>query len=52
MTQPATPETVRGTARDLVDGIYKLDKRLLLVLNVSRTVHLGSVDPTIPNGGR
>ncbi|MBL9201901.1 MAG: chemotaxis protein CheW [Opitutaceae bacterium] len=32
------PETLKGVARDLVDGIYKLEGRLLLVLNLEKTL--------------
>jgi purine-binding chemotaxis protein CheW len=38
-----TPETVQGVARDLVSGVYKLDGRLLLVLDVERALQLPSV---------
>ncbi|HXU81570.1 MAG TPA: chemotaxis protein CheW [Polyangia bacterium] len=34
------PETVTGVARQLVRGIHKLDQRLLLVLDIDRTVDL------------
>lgn len=34
------PETLRGPARDLLRGAYKLDQRLLLVLDTDRTVSL------------
>ena len=34
------PETLRGAARDLIRGAYKLDGRLLLVLDIARTVSL------------
>ena len=37
--EPA-PETVTGVARHLVRGIHKLDQRLLLILDVDRTVDL------------
>lgn len=47
-----TPDTLRGVARDLVDGIYKLDSRLLLVLNVGRTVTIGHVESALQTGGR
>jgi len=33
------PDTVRGRARDLVSGVYKLDGRLLLVLDVQQAVN-------------
>lgn len=36
----APPETMLGGARDLILGAYKLDDRLLLVLDVHRTVEL------------
>ncbi len=47
-----TPDTVRGVARDLVDGIYKLDARLLLVLNVGRAVTIAHVESPLQAGGR
>jgi purine-binding chemotaxis protein CheW len=34
------PETFTGTARDLTTGVYKLDGRLLLILDPDRTVDL------------
>jgi purine-binding chemotaxis protein CheW len=34
------PETLRGTARDLIRGAYKLPDRLLLILDIERTVSL------------
>lgn len=34
------PETLRGTARELIQGAYKLDGRLLLILDIARTVSL------------
>jgi len=34
------PETLRGTARELILGAYKLKDRLLLVLDTERTVTL------------
>jgi purine-binding chemotaxis protein CheW len=33
------PETLRGPARDLIRGAYKLDGRLLLILDTERAVH-------------
>jgi purine-binding chemotaxis protein CheW len=41
------PETLRGTARDLIRGAYKLDGRLLLVLDTARAVNLadGRAEP-------
>ena len=34
------PETLRGVTRDLITGVYKLKKRLLLILDTERTVSL------------
>ncbi|MCU0878389.1 MAG: chemotaxis protein CheW [Pirellulaceae bacterium] len=34
------PETLQGTARNLVQGAYKLDNRLLLVLNTEAGVQV------------
>ena len=34
------PETLRGTARELIRGAYKLNDRLLLILDTERTVRL------------
>jgi purine-binding chemotaxis protein CheW len=34
------PETLRGTARELIRGAYKLPDRLLLILDTERTVCL------------
>jgi purine-binding chemotaxis protein CheW len=36
----AAPETLRGVARELIQGVYKLKERLLLVLDTERTVNL------------
>lgn len=35
------PETLRGAARELVRGAYKLEGQLLLILDTERTVNLG-----------
>jgi len=32
------PETLRGIARELIRGVYKLNDRLLLILDTERTV--------------
>lgn len=40
----APPETVHGPSRDLITGVCKLDKRLLLVLDVRKTLAL---DPAL-----
>ena len=34
------PETMRGAARELIHGVYKLKERLLLVLDTERAVSL------------
>jgi purine-binding chemotaxis protein CheW len=40
------PETLKGTARELVRGAYKLTDRLLLILDAERTVNVaGQADP-------
>jgi purine-binding chemotaxis protein CheW len=36
----AAPETLEGVARELIRGAYKLDGRLLLVLDIDRAVAL------------
>jgi purine-binding chemotaxis protein CheW len=36
------PETLRGAARELVRGAYKLPERLLLILDTDRAVELNS----------
>lgn len=36
------PETLRGIARELVTGVYKLKERLLLVLDTEKTVNLAT----------
>lgn len=35
-----SPETVRGAARELIQGVYKLKDRLLLILDTEKTVNL------------
>jgi purine-binding chemotaxis protein CheW len=37
------PETLKGVARELVQGVYKLKERLLLILDTEKTVSLTSV---------
>jgi purine-binding chemotaxis protein CheW len=39
------PETLRGPARDLIRGAYKLDGNLLLVLDTARAVAAGDPAP-------
>ena len=38
------PETLKGVARDLVQGVYKLKEKLLLILDTEKTVNL---NPTL-----
>jgi len=35
-----TPETLKGAARELVTGVYKLKERLLLILDTERAVNV------------
>jgi purine-binding chemotaxis protein CheW len=37
------PETLRGVARELIKGVYKLPDRLLLVLDTERTLNLSGL---------
>ncbi len=37
------PETLQGGARELIRGAYKLEERLLLVLDTQRTVGIGAM---------
>jgi len=39
-TFESIPETLDGAARDLITGVYKLNARLLLILNTERAVSL------------
>ena len=34
------PETIKGSVRKLIDGVYKLDGQLLLVMDAERTMNL------------
>ena len=36
------PETLKGVARELVTGVYKLKERLLLILDTEKTVNLNA----------
>jgi purine-binding chemotaxis protein CheW len=38
------PETIQGAARELVKGVYKLEDRLLLVLDTERAVVAGDAE--------
>ena len=37
------PENLRGVAREVIDGVYKLPEYLLLALDVDRVVSLGEM---------
>ena len=39
-TYERPPETLKGVARELVQGVYKLKERLLLILDTEKTVNL------------
>ncbi len=45
VTYERTPQNLDPEARELIRGVYKLKDRLLLVLDVERTVELGSGKP-------
>jgi len=36
------PETLKGVARELVQGVYKLKEQLLLILDTEKTVNLAN----------
>jgi len=36
------PETLKGVARELIQGVYKLKERLLLILDTEKTVNLAA----------
>jgi purine-binding chemotaxis protein CheW len=36
----APPETLTGRARELIEGVYKLDGQLLLILDAAKTIDL------------
>ena len=40
----SAPDTVRGIARELIKGIYKISERLLLVLDTERAAEVNRVD--------
>ncbi len=45
------PETVEGVARELIVGAYKLENRLLLILDTEKTVNLDHHNGTIHENG-
>jgi purine-binding chemotaxis protein CheW len=38
------PETIRGVARELIHGVYKLKRELLLVLDTARALQFDGID--------
>ena len=44
-TYERPPEILRGAARDLIQGAYKLDGRLLLTLNSERAASVRTMNP-------
>src|SRR5258708_10375057 len=38
----SVPETIGGNLKHLLEGVYKLDGRLLLVLDTDRTLNVGN----------
>ena len=45
------PETLKGVARELVQGVYKLKERLLLILDTEKTVNLSSAGNRVQENG-
>jgi purine-binding chemotaxis protein CheW len=41
----ATPDTIQGPTRELINGIYKLEGRLMLVLDVGKTTAIDMRSP-------
>jgi purine-binding chemotaxis protein CheW len=46
------PETLKGVARELVRGVYKLKERLLLVLDTEKTINLSGAVNRAPERER
>ena len=47
-TFESCPDTLQGTIRELIRGVYKLPDSLLLVLDVDRAVQLGPASNVLP----
>ena len=43
------PETVQGVARELIVGTFKLANRILLILDIDRTVNLEHIQEQAAN---
>ncbi|MGD0815339.1 MAG: chemotaxis protein CheW [Verrucomicrobiota bacterium] len=46
------PETLKGVARELVQGVYKLKERLLLILDTEKTVNLTGTGNRVQEQGQ
>jgi purine-binding chemotaxis protein CheW len=46
----APPETLKGVARELIQGVYKLKERLLLILDTEKTVNVNATTRRTDNG--
>jgi purine-binding chemotaxis protein CheW len=46
------PETLKGVARDLVQGVYKLKERLLLILDTEKTINLTGAANRAPDNAQ
>ena len=45
------PETIKGVARDLIRGVYKLKNQLLLILDTDKTINVESNLPLLAEKG-
>jgi purine-binding chemotaxis protein CheW len=50
-TYEAAPATLRGPARELIRGVHKLTRRLLLLLDVEQVLNFDAAVATPPAGG-
>ena len=41
-TYERPPETLKGVARELIQGVYKLKERLLLILDIEKTINVSA----------
>jgi purine-binding chemotaxis protein CheW len=46
------PETLKGVGRELVQGVYKLKERLLLILDTEKTVNLSNTGNRTQEAGQ
>ena len=47
-TYERPPETLKGVARELIQGVYKLKERLLLILDTEKTVNITTATVSRP----